>query len=189
MTSGPEKITDARKLLEARGAAKVAHPGGTLLAHLERVQAVLQSWGAPSAVRLAGLCHAAYGTDGFATALFELSERAALAGVIGKEAEALVYFYGSCDRRGTYPRLGGPPPIAFVDRFTRKTGFPATTRLRAFAEITAANELDVVKHNSALAAQFGPALFRLFTDVRGLLSPAAWSACVKTLGRFADARG
>jgi hypothetical protein len=38
-----------------------------------------------------GLCHAAYGTDGFSTALLRLDERFMLAEMIGAETEQLVY--------------------------------------------------------------------------------------------------
>ncbi len=44
-------------------------------------------------------------------------------------------------------------------------------------EITAANELDVMAHDPAIAAQHGPALYRLFDRTRTLLSPAAQTAC------------
>src|SRR4051812_28670710 len=41
--------------LASYGASEVPHPGGTLLAHLERVHALLGEWGSRPAVRLAGL--------------------------------------------------------------------------------------------------------------------------------------
>jgi hypothetical protein len=110
-------VAAVAELLTSRGAAGISHPGGTLLTHLERVHALLAQWGARPAVRRAGLCHAFYGTDGFATALGDSSRRDELATIIGQEAERLVYFYASCDRRFSYPHLAeraGP----FKDRFT-----------------------------------------------------------------------
>ena len=81
MTTGPHEldrlsrepgrepgIAAVAEALASRGAAGIAHPGGTLLAHLERVHALLTEWGARPAVRLAGLCHAYYGTDRFPAA-------------------------------------------------------------------------------------------------------------------------
>lgn len=86
MTTDPRKpVID---FLAARGAGELPHPGGTLLAHLERVHALLCEWQARPAVRLAGLCHAFYGTDGFPTALGEVTGRNELAAVIGDEARA-----------------------------------------------------------------------------------------------------
>jgi hypothetical protein len=52
------------ELPAARDAGEVPHPGGTLLAHLRRTHAPLEAWQARPAVRLAGLCHAFYSTDG-----------------------------------------------------------------------------------------------------------------------------
>jgi hypothetical protein len=73
----------ALELLHECGADGVAHLGGDLLSHLERTEAILREWDAADVVALAGLCHAAYGTDGFAPSLLPLSERARLADTIG----------------------------------------------------------------------------------------------------------
>jgi hypothetical protein len=166
--------------LASRGANEMAHPGGTLLAHLERVHALLGEWGARPVVRLAGLCHAYYGTDGFPAALGDIAHREELGAIIGEEAERLVYCYASCDRGFSYPHLGeqaGP----FKDRFTG-TVLPAPMPLRRdFAELTAANELDIMRVNSSLRAQHGPGLLRLFTSWRKLLSDPAWRAVQITL--------
>ena len=43
-------------------------------------------------------------------------------------------------------------------------------------DITAANELDVVRHNFDLAAKYGPALQRLFHRASRHLTPAAADA-------------
>lgn len=53
------------------------HPGGTLLEHLIRVRLQLAAWDAEPAIQAAGLCHAAYGTDGFGETLLALADRAA----------------------------------------------------------------------------------------------------------------
>lgn len=163
------------ELLAARGARDIAHPGGTLLAHLRRVHALLREWGARPAVRLAGLSHAYYGTDGFPTALGEVTRREELAGVAGEEAERLVYFYASCDRAFSYPRLaedGGP----FKDRFTGALLHPPLALRRDFAEITAANELDLARVNPDIRARHGRELLDLFTAWEVLLSGPAWRA-------------
>ncbi|MQY08091.1 hypothetical protein ACRB68_61970 [Actinomadura sp. RB68] len=160
------------------GAAEIDHPGGTLLAHLQRVHAVLARWGARPAVQSAGLCHAYYGTDGFPVALGEVSRRDDLANVIGDEAEQIVYFYASCDRAFSYPRLanGGE----FRDRFNGTTSVPPESGLRDFAEITVANELDVLAENADLRARYGPKLLALFASWQHLLSPAAREAVARS---------
>jgi hypothetical protein len=174
------RLAAVTRWLASRGAAGIPHPGGTLLAHLERVQALLAEWGARPAIRLAGLCHAYYGTDGFTTALGDPGGRDELARITGVEAEQLVYFYASCDRRFSYPSLAermGP----FKDRFTRTVLRPPLGQRRDFAELTAANELDIVRVNPDLRAQLGPDMFRLFTSWKNLLSDAAWQSVQTTL--------
>jgi hypothetical protein len=176
------------EFLRARGAEGIPHPGGTLYVHLGRVADTLAAWGAPTALQLAGLCHAAYGTDGFAVALLDLADRAVLVGAIGAEAEALVYRYGSCDRGAVYPRFGRPVPVVFTDRFTGAESTPSDAEVRAFVELTAANELDVLAHNADLAEKYGGALLGLFTRARPWLSPAAWRAVVEQLGSRQELR-
>lgn len=166
--------------LASRGAAEIPHPGGTLLAHLERVHALLAQWGARPALRRAGLCHAFYGTDGFAVALGDPSRRDELASMVGKEAERLVYLYASCDRGFSYPHLAEPAG-PFKDRFTGAVLCLPLSLRRDFAELTAANELDIAAINTDLRSQAGPALLGLFTSWSNLLSRPAWQAVHATL--------
>lgn len=177
---GEPGIAAVAESLASRGAAGIPHPGGTLLAHLERVRALLDQWGARPALQAAGLCDAFYGTDGFAAALGDPSRRDELAAIIGREAERLVYFYASCDRRFSYPHLAerqGP----FKDRFTGAALRPPLRLRRDFAELTAANELDIAAVNPDLRAQAAPDLLRLFTSWKNLLSETAWQCVQATL--------
>lgn len=164
---------EARGLLIAHGADTLHHPGGTLLAHLDRVEARLASWGARDDLRLAGLCHAFYGTDGFAPHLLPLERRDVLASAIGATAEEIVYFYASCDREFSYPGAGRADGL-FRDRFTGETFVPTAGQQADFAELTAANELDVLRENRELWSRHGGPLLRLFTRWRPLLSEAAF---------------
>jgi catechol 2,3-dioxygenase-like lactoylglutathione lyase family enzyme len=158
------------------GAGQMAHPGGTLYEHLVRVAELLAAWGADEELQAAGLCHACYGTDGYPEALLARSERPVLAGLIGTRAESLVYLYGSCDRDAAYPALGRAGPISFRDRFTGRMHTPPEPDARAFTELTAANELDIVRHNPAAAARYATALRQLFSRARPRLTDAAWQA-------------
>ncbi|MEV6749600.1 DUF6817 domain-containing protein [Streptomyces sp. NPDC051080] len=187
---GPAAVWPAaEKFLRARGAGEMPHPGGTLLDHLIRVARLLGAWGADPDLQAAGLCHGAYGTDGFDQALVDTTERALLADLIGERAEALVHLYASCDRSVVYPRLANGRPVVFRDRFTGREYTPPEPDVRSFLEITAANELDVLAHNADLADRHGAALHRLFTRSRDLLSVAARDACVQQLGRHAPDAG
>jgi hypothetical protein len=176
----PPGTSEALALLHELGAEKIDHPGGTLLAHLVRVRERLARWQARPALQLAGLCHAFYGTDGFATALLPIGRRADLRAVIGTEAEELVHFYASCDRTASYPTLGDPAP-SFHDRFTDTTSAPTLQQLQDFAELTVANELDLVDQNPSWKAHGRADLLPLFTRFRPLLTPEAWQDCEATL--------
>jgi hypothetical protein len=113
------------------------------LDHLERTELLLRRWGCTETVSLAGLCHAAYGTDGFATALLTLDQRDVLSGVVGPDVEGLVYLYASCDRGVVYPRLGVGSRVDFRDRFTGRDFLPAERQLQDFVDLTLGNESDV----------------------------------------------
>jgi hypothetical protein len=168
-------------MLEAAGAAGIEHPGGTLLAHLVRVGDLLASWGARPALATAGLCHAFYGTDGFPRALLALDHRTELAAAVGEEAEAIVYFYASCDRQTSYRTLAADD-AEFVDRFTGARIRPSLARRRDFAELTAANELDIAHVSPQMRERCGKPLLELFTRWRPLLSEPAWEHCRAVLG-------
>ncbi|MFF8392586.1 DUF6817 domain-containing protein [Streptomyces sp. NPDC016172] len=180
MPALPATIDQAVTLLRELGAHSMAHPGGTLLTHLQRVQARLASWKARPALQLAGLCHAFYGTDGFPAALLPLDRRKDLAAVIGTEAEAIVYLYASCDRKATYPALD-QADAAFHDRFTGRSWIPGPQLRRDFAELSAANELDLAHVDSAFRDRWGPELLALFTRLQDSLSADALLACRKIL--------
>jgi hypothetical protein len=165
------------------GAGAISHPGGTLFDHLVRTQAMLRSWCSSEDLALAGLCHAAYGTHGFDAALLSLQERPALCDLIGHEAEALVYLYASCDRVAVYPQLGRQDAVLFRDRFEQTSTELASTSLTEFAELTFANELDIVRHNPVSASQVGPPLAELFRRCRTLVTPSAYEAFEVLLDR------
>lgn len=172
------------QLLLDRGAGELAHPGGTLGAHLRRVGARLAAHGADDDVRRAGLCHAAYGTDGFPHALLGLDERRQLRALVGVRAEAIVHHYAACDRARTYPSLGGDP-VVFVDRFTGTSTPTPRPALRAFAALTVANELDVLDHGAIPPAD-REALRALVADLDDLLTPAARADARRSFATWAD---
>ncbi|NKZ05772.1 DUF6817 domain-containing protein [Actinomadura latina] len=171
----------AAELLLAKGADRVEHPGGTLFAHLRRVHVMLGEWGARPELRLAGLCHAFYGTDGFGAALGHHGHRDELIQVIGAGAERLVYLYASCDRARSYPHLTSPDG-PFTDRFTGTVQCPPLPDRRDFAELTVANEMDVLAASPELRAAHGESLAELFTAWQPLLSPSA-NRAVQNFGR------
>ncbi|GAA1966231.1 hypothetical protein [Catenulispora subtropica] len=74
-----------------------------------------------------------------------------------------------------------------IEEFLRSRGsadmaHPGTEDLRAFLDVTAANELDVFEHDEDLATRSGPGLYRLLEPVHALLSTAGWEAVRRELG-------
>lgn len=166
----------AKKLLLDRGAASTDHPGGTLFEHVCRVSDLLAAWGAREELQAAGLCHACYGTDGFAVALLGLGERSLLVESIGAEAEAIVYSYDACDRSAVYPRLGSAEQLFMTDRFTQESSALGERSARDFLELTAANELDLVLVTPEAPPSWSGDFYRLLLRSRKWLSPQAINA-------------
>ncbi len=133
----------AVRVLEERGAGTVPHLRGNLLDHLVRTEQLLERWGASAELCLAGLCHAAYGTDGFEAALFGLDERGVLSTAVGSDVEGIVYFYAACDRAFLYPQIGAVGASTFRDRFTGARSTPSEVQFLTFVDLTLANEADI----------------------------------------------
>ncbi|WP_410626749.1 alpha/beta fold hydrolase [Amycolatopsis sp. cmx-8-4] len=182
LSSPPVRRRRIDWLLDAGEVSDIPHPGGTLRAHLDRTADTLEAWGAPAWLVDAGRLHAARGTDGFPAGILGLTSAAILAAA-GAEAEQFVALYGRCDRARSYPTLHTGSPKIF-DRHTFEALHVPPEQVRAFAELTAANELDVVRHSRSIATEHGLALSRLFTRWEPLLSAGAreaWSAMAKAL--------
>jgi hypothetical protein len=105
-----------------------------------------------------------------------------VAGNFGPRAETWVYLYASCDREAVYPELGAPGPLRFRDRFTGRQATLPEEDAAVLAELTAANELDIVTVNPAWGAQMAPGLLDLLGAARHRLSEPVWEACASTLG-------
>ena len=151
------------EFLRRHGAATTPHIFGDLLSHLLGVEALVRSWGGSDTLALAALGHATYGTHGFEPFILERDDRSALVDAIGPEAEALVYFYASCDRDAFYPQLTssstGPGDLCFVDRFVAQSSTPTPESVRFFVDLTFANEVEL-----AVAAPGGPAGWTWLAD-------------------------
>ena len=134
-----------------------------------------------SAARLAGPRHL-HGTDGFPVAQGDPRRRQPQADLDHRRGDRTspAYFYASRDCCFSYPHLAerdGP----FKDRFTGTVLRPPLRLRRDFAELTAANELDIAAVNPDLRAQHGQDLLGLFTSWRDLLSETAWQVAQATL--------
>ncbi len=145
----PDQEGAILRWLSSNGADAIAHPGGSLVSHLRRTASYLADWGAPTPLVVAGLCHAAYGTDGFGRSLLPVSRRGALIEVIGAEAEAIVYAYASVDRARGLPGIDGAR-TTLRNRFSGEEITPGADELRLLIELSCANELDLLLHGPEL---------------------------------------
>ncbi|RBY79350.1 hypothetical protein DQ239_06875 [Blastococcus sp. TF02-09] len=170
----------ARLLLE-RGAGDIQHPGGTLSDHLSRVQQRLAQLGAPEAVQLAARAHAVYGTDGFDVTLLGLEERPLLAGIIGDDAEQLVYRYGACDRDRTWDALADTGRV--WNRFTSDSEVLDQDQLRAFTDLSIVNELDIAEQSAEFLDRHGDYFRRLTSSWAPVLSEAVLADARRVLDR------
>ncbi|NUR98054.1 MAG: hypothetical protein HOV67_22720 [Kribbellaceae bacterium] len=172
---------DLGSLLLVRGADEIDHAGGSLYVHLHRVAKRLGSLGASDTLVLAGLAHAAYGTDGFPTHLFDWqTERPVLESVIGADAEAIVYRYGACDRETTWRDLAEHRTV--TDRFTGTSEELDTAELRDFVDLTIVNELDVLDNDAERAVKLRPFLQELLPRWQSLASPAVLTEAGRIVG-------
>jgi hypothetical protein len=169
-----------RAWLRERGAERVAHPGGTLYAHLGRVHDRLGALGHDPHVQLAGLAHAAYGTDGFDLTLLAVTDRPVLRALVGDRAEELIYLYGACDRSRTWPALPGTGQV--WDRFTGGPRTLTPEQRRPFTDLSIVNELDVAEQDPAFAARHGDYFRDLFATWAPLASPATLAEARRILG-------
>jgi len=93
-------LPNYRNLIEylaTQGAEDTLHSRGTLLDHLQGVERILDRWGYPMYLRMAGLFHSIYGTEGFPKP--RTSDRENVKNLIGERAEKLVDHYCSMIRR------------------------------------------------------------------------------------------
>jgi hypothetical protein len=153
----------AMAFLRRHDADTTPHLFGDLLTHLCGVEALVRAWGGSDLLALAALGHATYGTHGFEPHLLELHDRPVLAAAIGPEAEALVYFYGSCDRDDFYPQLEAPETtladLRFGDRFNGAPVRLSAEQVTRFVDLTYANEAEL-----AATSPGGPAEWTWLAD-------------------------
>ena len=166
--------------LRERGAQSLPHAGGSLYEHLGRVADRLAGHGASEMECLAALTHAAYGTDGFPVVLLDVVHRATLRDLIGAEAEELVYRYGGCDRGRTWRAL--PSTGVIWNRFTGNSAAPTPAELRAFADLSIVNELDVYERSPEIAEKAGDYFRSVFPDWAPITSPAVLADARRVLG-------
>lgn len=170
--------------LTERGATRIRHHHRSLVDHLEGTERLLDGWGCDDPTLKAGLCHAAYGTDGLIAPLVALDERHELRRLIGPAAEHAVYFYASCDRRFVYPQLGLVDTVTWRDRFTGHESPAHNADLATFMVLTWANALEAA---AAEPEADWSSVRDLLLMTGDLVGPRLHSCATKVLGiEFAE---
>jgi hypothetical protein len=132
---------DPYRLLDSLPLSHIEHFGRPLSTHLRGTHDLLQRWGNPASVCLAGLLHSVYGTLTFQHAVLDLAQRAAVQARIGKEAEQLVYLFCAGDRKRLLLE-NDRPPYKWIDHRNGVSRVLPRDTLRALVEIEAANYLE-----------------------------------------------
>lgn len=162
--------------LEALGADGFEHKNGSLHTHLLATYELLKHWGASSALCDAGLYHSAYSTTGFRKTMVSLDLRNDIAGIIGAEAEAMVYLYCACDRDTVYPNFKKQAAVEFRDRFSGEVFILSAQQASAFCELTVANELELMSLNETYKNKHRESYLELFDSMKAHLSEEAIAA-------------
>ena len=163
-------------LLEALGAHATPHSRRTLLEHLRGTHDLLELWGNPSETCVAGLFHSVYGTYVFDRQCADLSMRDRIRGVIGNDAEWLVYVFCVTDRRCFYENLGRSH-IILRDRLRNAEVRIDRRALAALIEIEVANMVEQIPRRSRKKALRAVEFYsQAFARSRDYISSAAIEA-------------
>lgn len=164
-------------LLEELGAHVTSHSRRTLLGHLRGTHDLLEQWGNPRHVCVAGLFHSVYGTYVFEKQSADMSLRGRIRDVIGGDAEWLVYVFCVTDRRCFYDHLG-ESRFSLRDRVHDHDLEIDRDALSALIEIEVANMIEQIPRRSRKKAMRAVAFYsQAFARSRDYISsPAAIAA-------------
>ena len=171
-------------LLEELDAHVTSHSRRTLLDHLKGTHDLLQKWGNPPDVCVAGLFHSIYGTYVFDKRSADMSMRARIRDVIGEDAEWLVYVFCVTDRRCFYDHLDESRFNVRDIVHDRDLELDRDT-LTALIEIEVANVVDQVPYRSKKKALRAAELYaEAFHRSRNHISSAARNAAAACFARI-----
>jgi hypothetical protein len=161
-----------RQLIEL-GAGEFEQLNASVIAHLEGTRCLLKAWNASEILQQAGLYHAAYRNSALRQNIFELSQRAEVAVVIGTHVENIIYHYFACDRDAFYTQLGLTNNPMFYDRITSEKSDISFELLQQLCELTAANATELAINNPEFIVKHGTELVDLFRRMQRFLSDSA----------------
>lgn len=151
--STDDHVARAMELLDSVGAVDVEHPSGTLLQHLRGTYDMLESWGCPEHLCLAGLYHSVYGTEVFERQTIPLEARNQVRQAIGERAEELAYLYCAIRRSSLYDNLRRGSPHTVEDRGGEQITLRSVEQLSELLTLDVANRLEQVDRVSTSATR------------------------------------
>ncbi|MDJ0582177.1 DUF6817 domain-containing protein [Crocosphaera sp.] len=135
----PQEIID---FLESLQADSIAHTKRSLLKHLQKTYFLLQKWGNPDYLCLAGLFHSIYGTQDFKELPMLLENRKKVRNVIGSQAEKLVYYFCIQDRRHFVSNFDKNQKFTILSRLDKKEILISEKEFKDLLEIRIADHLE-----------------------------------------------
>jgi hypothetical protein len=151
--SADHHVARAMELLDTVGAVDVEHPSGTLLQHLRGTYDILEAWGCPEHLCLAGLYHSVYGTEAFQRQTIALEARSQVREAIGERAEEVAFLYCAIRRSSLYDNLGRGAPHSVEDRSGERIPLHGLEQLSELLTLDVANRLEQVDRVSTSATR------------------------------------
>jgi hypothetical protein len=144
----------------------VAHSSRSdLFTHVCKTHDLLEDWGNPPSVCLAGLFHSIYGTWHVSHRALPFSERATVRALIGEEAEALAYIFCVAERPKDFLECLDRRDVVIRDHHTGTMMSLSRETLDRLLEIEAANIIEQDERlypvlDQCLRARLTPAAIR-----------------------------
>jgi hypothetical protein len=129
-------------LTEELRAQDVRHSGRDFYTHLEGTHDLLQAWGNPQPVCVAGLFHSIYGTWHFRHQAFPIERRQVIRDLIGEEAEFLAYVFCVTERPKVLLASIGARIVLLMDHHAGRPLRLTPSQLDQLLEIEAANLIE-----------------------------------------------
>ncbi len=128
-------------LLQRLHADEVRHSGRDFYTHLQGTHDLLEDWGNPEPICVAGLFHSIYGTRHFRYRAFPIANRDVIRDLIGEAAEFLAYVFCVADRREFLTCIAAQD-IVVRDHYRNNVIRLSRTALNNLLEIEAANLIE-----------------------------------------------
>ncbi|MGV7241497.1 DUF6817 domain-containing protein [Caballeronia sp. M23-90] len=162
------------------GTDAILHFGRPLTAHLIETGRWLQKWGNSRTLVAAGTFHSIYGTEEFREKAVSIERRPEIKGMIGEEAEALVYLFCLADRNALFSGQAAAPYSVPLPLMGTRVDLDELT-FAALLELEAANIVDGALHQPDAPPTAGAFWLARFDSVQHRLSEGAYHTAREVL--------